>query len=134
MWDALSLELLGTSFICIDLPGHGASSFNGLINVEKGMEELAYAVVEVLDSLNIRDFNIVGHSLGGYVALEVKRIRKNCKKLVLLNSNYGEDSPAKIVDRKRIASIVKNQNPYLFKRQYTPSFQIPLQIKMKFQI
>ena len=64
MWDALSLELLGTSFICIDLPGHGASSFNELINVEKGMEELAYAVVEVLDSLNIRDFNIVGHSLG----------------------------------------------------------------------
>ena len=95
MWDALSLDLLGISFICIDLPGHGGSSFNGFTNVEKGMEELAFAVIEVLESLNIHDFNIVGHSLGGYVALEVKRIRNNCKKLVLLNSNYSEDSPSK---------------------------------------
>ncbi|MDB4649283.1 alpha/beta hydrolase [Crocinitomicaceae bacterium] len=125
MWDALSLELLGTSFICIDLPGHGASSFNGLINVEKGMEELAYAVVEVLDSLNIHDFNIVGHSLGGYVALEVKRIRRNCKKLVLLNSNYGEDSPAKIVDRKRIASIVKKSKSLFIQKAIPSLFSNP---------
>ena len=62
MWDALSVVLFGAYVICVGFPGHGASSFNELINVEKGMEELAYAVVEVLDSLNIRDFNIVGHS------------------------------------------------------------------------
>ena len=125
MWDALSLDLLEISFICIDLPGHGGSSFNEFTNVEKGMEELAFAVIEVLESLNIHDFNIVGHSLGGYVALEVKRIRNNCKKLVLLNSNYSEDSPAKILDRKRIASIVKKSKSLFIQKAIPLLFSNP---------
>lgn len=130
MWDALSLDLLEISFICIDLPGHGGSSFNGFTNVEKGMEELAFAVIEVLDSLNIHDFNIVGHSLGGYVALEVKRIRKNCKKLVLLNSNYWADSPEKRLERGRVASLAKTSKS-LFINKAIPSLFTDAELNKK---
>jgi pimeloyl-ACP methyl ester carboxylesterase len=130
MWDALSLDLLEISFICIDLPGHGGSSFNGFTNVEKGMEELAFAVIEVLDSLNIHDFNIVGHSLGGYVALEVKRIRKNCKKLVLLNSNYWADSPEKRLERERVASLAKTSKS-LFINKAIPSLFTDAELNKK---
>jgi pimeloyl-ACP methyl ester carboxylesterase len=60
--------------IAIDLPGHGQSSdavdplrtynFNGY----------ADALCEVIGSLGVDRFSILGHSLGGHVALEVMRL------------------------------------------------------------
>ncbi len=52
--------------IALDLPGHGGSSKA----VDRGsIEELGQAVVDVMDSLELGPAHLVGHSLGGAVAL-----------------------------------------------------------------
>jgi 2-succinyl-6-hydroxy-2,4-cyclohexadiene-1-carboxylate synthase len=105
MWDYLSLNELNVQLIQIDLPGHGASSC--LTNEPPSMNEMAKEVLKVVAELNLEHFSIVGHSMGGYVALEVQAISSNCERVVLLNSNFWSDSPEKRNDRRRIAQIVQ---------------------------
>ena len=75
----------GYSVLAIDLPGHGKSSFSPI----KDIPCLSYPVNEVLKVLNkleIKEYNIIGHSLGGYISLELKKIDPRCKKNILLNN------------------------------------------------
>jgi pyruvate dehydrogenase E2 component (dihydrolipoamide acetyltransferase) len=54
--------------VAIDLPGHGGSEKR----VERGdVTGLAQAVVEVLQALGIERAHLVGHSLGGAIALDM---------------------------------------------------------------
>jgi len=106
MWDYLPLNELNFQAIQIDLPGHGASAC--LTNEPPSMQEMAKEVLKVVAELNLEHFSIVGHSMGGYVALEVQAISSNCEKVVLLNSNFWSDAPEKRNDRRRVAQIVQN--------------------------
>jgi pimeloyl-ACP methyl ester carboxylesterase len=104
MWDDLSLESLGFQLIFIDLPGHGQSD---LLTGEgdPSMAQMAGLVAEVLSDLGIEKFDVVGHSMGGYVALELKQILQGCGRVVLLNSNFWSDSEEKKRDRIRVADL-----------------------------
>ena len=112
MWDYLKLEKMNFQSILIDLPGHG-DSLNEDEDVPS-IEYMAFKVKEVLIHLNINDFSVVGHSMGGYVSLVLKnelnisssRFILNCSKVVLLNSNFWEDSEDKKRDRLRILNII----------------------------
>lgn len=130
MWDYLSLDRISSTSICIDLPGHGESMFSGFMQLENGVEELAFAVLELLEHLEIRSFNIVGHSLGGYVALEIKRLNEACKKVILLNSNYWADSPEKQLERERVASLAKTSKS-LFINKAIPSLFTDAELNKK---
>ena len=102
MWKDLPLETLKIQSILIDLPGHGSSPLSDEFSKNRSVGQMADEVIELIDHLGIKEFNIVGHSMGGYVALEVKNKRPLCQKVVLLNSNYWEDAVPKKRDRKRI--------------------------------
>ena len=119
MWENLSNENAGFKSLLIDLPGHGGSSFTP----PSSAPCLSYPVREILsfiNSLEIDRYHIVGHSLGGYIALRIKKEDPRCKKVILLNSNNWEDSDSKKKDRIRIADIVfKSKN--LFINQAVPS-------------
>ena len=52
--------------ITVDLPGHGLSE---LKTDSCSIDEMAQAVNKLVDHLKIERINIVGHSMGGYVAL-----------------------------------------------------------------
>lgn len=88
--------------ICVDLPGHGASEF--VENVE--IVQMAELVQEVLDALGVLNYAVIGHSMGGYVALELLNHDPRCERIVLMNSNTWSDDPQKQVDRKRVAELV----------------------------
>jgi pimeloyl-ACP methyl ester carboxylesterase len=103
MWEFLITQQIPFQAICIDLPGHGASM---LTDHSPSLDFMADEVMNVLLHLTITEFNVVGHSMGGYVALLIKEKRKECKKIVLLNSNFWEDAPEKKLDRIRVADIV----------------------------
>lgn len=67
--------------IAIDLPGHGASSKEASGSVE----ELASAVQATLDQLGVSRAMLVGHSLGGAIALEIARAHpERVARLVLI--------------------------------------------------
>lgn len=104
MWKdvAKEVENLGKQSIVIDLPCHGKSRFE---RESISITEMAEAVDALLSELELSDVALVGHSLGGYVGLELLRIRPI--NLTLLHSNFWEDSDDKKNDRDRVISIVK---------------------------
>ena len=106
MWDAFVPELSKRNrIITIDLLGHGKTESLGYIQT---MEENADVVHEVLSKLRIRKAILVGHSMGGYVALAFAELYpEKMKGLVLLNSTSKEDSPERKKNRDRAIKAVK---------------------------
>ena len=91
--------------ICIDLLGHGQTDCLGYIH---SMEDMADAVHQVISELKIRKAIIVGHSMGGYVALAFAELYPEMMKgLVLLNSTSRADSDERIANRTRAIKAVK---------------------------
>jgi pimeloyl-ACP methyl ester carboxylesterase len=105
MWEPLNLSNIPGTHILIDLPGHGNSPLVDTVN-EPSIRFMADEVEKVLVHLNIQDYRIVGHSMGGYVAIALLA-HAACKpsRVTLLNSNYWSDSEAKQADRVRVARI-----------------------------
>lgn len=136
MWDHLSLNSLDFTKVFIDLPGHGNSP---LVTGEgdPSIAEMAAHVIATLDALNITDFDVVGHSMGGYVSLELKKGMIGCRRVVLMNSNFWEDSVEKKRDRVRVADLalkakdllIQQAIPGLFFRKEHDSEHIQFLIK-----
>jgi pimeloyl-ACP methyl ester carboxylesterase len=91
--------------ITIDLLGHGETECLGYVH---SMEDNADAVHAVLAELRIRKALLVGHSMGGYVALAFAELYpENVKGLVLLNSTARADSEERKLNRDRAIRAVK---------------------------
>lgn len=91
--------------ISIDLLGHGNTEPLGYIH---SMEDNADAVHAVLSELKIRKAVLVGHSMGGYVALAFAELyADNVKGIVLLNSTSRADSDERKANRDRAIKAVK---------------------------
>ncbi|CAN5368893.1 alpha/beta hydrolase [soil metagenome] len=94
--------------IAIDLPGHGKSDCIGYV---QKMEMMADVVKEVMDQLKLRRYILVGHSMGGYVALAfAERYSENLRGLCLFHSSALSDSAEKKLDRDRGVKLTK-RNP-----------------------
>ena len=65
-WPAEMRRLPGASVYALDLPGHGRSTGAG----RRTIGEYVAVLVSFLDTLGLADAVIVGHSMGGAVALE----------------------------------------------------------------
>lgn len=103
--------------IAIDLPGHGNSESIGYLH---SMELMADCVFEVLRTLKVRKAQIIGHSMGGYVALAfLEKYPDNCKSITLFNSTADCDSDSKKADRTRSIDVIK-KNFSLYVHQVIP--------------
>ncbi|MHA7942691.1 alpha/beta fold hydrolase [Formosa sp. 3Alg 14/1] len=106
MWKRIAPVLAKKNrVICIDLLGHGETACIGYIHT---MDMMADAVQTVLNHLKIRRYHIVGHSMGGYVALVLaERLPDNIKGLVLLNSHAKPDQEDRVKLRNRAIQAAK---------------------------
>lgn len=106
MWQELVPELSQKNrIITIDLLGHGDSACLGYVH---SMEDNAEMVAVVLSKLRIRKAVLVGHSMGGYVALAFAELYpEKIKGLVLLNSTSKADSEERKANRDRAIKAVK---------------------------
>jgi len=118
MWNALVPILSKRNrVITIDLFGHGKTKNLGYIHT---MEEQATMVRELLKSLNIRKATLIGHSMGGYIALAFANLfPKNTKGICLMNSTAYPDTAEKKINRDRAIEVVK-QNHQTFVRISIP--------------
>lgn len=92
--------------ITLDLLGHGNTD---CLSYQHSMEDQADLVYHVLHELRIRKCVIIGHSMGGYVALAFAELYAEFMKgLVLLNSTPLEDSPERKTNRGRAIKAVKH--------------------------
>ncbi len=105
MWDEIKPALLKRNrVVCIDLLGHGQTECMGYVHT---MELMAETIEAVLQHLKIRKIILVGHSLGGYVALALaERYPDAIKGLVLLNSTTRADSNERKLLRDRAIQAV----------------------------
>lgn len=106
MWQNLVPELSQKHrIITIDLLGHGESACLGYVH---SMEENAEVVQAVLSKLRIRKAILVGHSMGGYVALAfAEMFPTKVKAFVLMNSTSKADSEERKTNRDRAIKAVK---------------------------
>ena len=106
VWEPL-IKLLKKNYrvVALDLPGHGISEVKGEIHT---MEFLADVVVGVMDALKIGKCTLIGHSMGGYVALAVaERYAQRLDGLVLFHSTPNPDSEQKKTDRTREIELIE---------------------------
>ena len=106
MWKAILPELSKKNrIISIDLLGHGGTECLGYVH---SMEDQADAVHHVLHELKIRKAVLIGHSMGGYVALAFAELYPdNVKGIVLVNSTARADSEERKKNRDRAIIAVK---------------------------
>lgn len=91
--------------VTLDLPGHGISVVTGECHT---MEFLADTVAEGLKALGIERCTLVGHSMGGYVALAFcERHPEMLDGVVLLSSTPNPDTEEKAENRRREIALVR---------------------------
>ena len=106
MWDAyLPLLTQKNRIITIDLLGHGETECLGYVHAMEDQADMIYAV---LMYLKIRKTVLIGHSMGGYVALAFAELYPDyVKGLFLLNSTSRADSDERKKNRDRAIVAVK---------------------------
>ncbi len=106
MWNDYAAKL-GSEFnvITIDLLGQGES---GNVGYAHSMHEHAAAVAAVLATEGVEHCTIIGHSMGGYVALAVAENFPNLvAALLLFHSTAYPDPEEKKLDRQRVIALIQ---------------------------
>ena len=105
MWDFLLERFPDRQYIVPDLPGHGSS---GMPEDFHSMRSLANVCLDILDALEVEKIDIIGHSLGGYVACELAQCApERVGSLMMFHSTSCEDAEEKKALRDRAIEMVK---------------------------
>lgn len=106
VWDSfIPLLYKEVRVVTLDLPGHGISVVAGEMHT---MEWLSDVVADTLCALGIGRCTLVGHSMGGYVALAFcEHHPEMLEGLVLLSSTPDADTPEKQTNRLREIALVR---------------------------
>lgn len=106
LWDEVAPLLVDTFDIIIpDLRGFGNST---MIDLPHSMDDYASDIASLLDHLNIQKAVIVGHSMGGYVALAFARLYpERVRGLGLVSSQVLADAPERKEGRYKSAADVE---------------------------
>lgn len=100
MFDAFIPEITKTNrIITVDLLGHGNTPCIGYVHT---MEDQAEMIKSLITQLNVSKVIVIGHSMGGYIALALMDLYPNLVEgLILLNSSAMEDSHERKINRNR---------------------------------
>ena len=127
IWDAL-VNKLSRQYRCIqiDFPGFGK---NKQAEFPERLEILASPLEELRQQLCLEEFNIIGHSMGVYIGLAwLNLARVSPKAFICVNGNVYQDSPERLVERKRSISLVSRHKEAYIKMAIKGLF-LPEQLK-----
>jgi pimeloyl-ACP methyl ester carboxylesterase len=119
MWRHFA-DSLSTQYrvLCPDLPGFGASPITHPITC---IEDVAEQLEEWMDALQIQHPIVLGHSLGGYVALALlERMGDRIKAIGLLHSTAYADDLEKKELRNRVIIFLKKHGAAKFVSSFVP--------------
>jgi len=69
-WKPFVAHLSGQPALALDLPNHGKSALENIAS----LQDLAQRVLQTLDAHGVQNFHLLGHSLGGAVALALAQL------------------------------------------------------------
>jgi pimeloyl-ACP methyl ester carboxylesterase len=119
IWEGY-VERLSDEFrvITLDLPGFGKSE---PLKSPFTLEQVASTLLDFLRKNDLEKVNIVGHSLGGYVALAmVKNSPDLFASLVLFHSTAYADSAEKKASRSKVVEFVQKNGAIPFASGFIP--------------
>jgi pimeloyl-ACP methyl ester carboxylesterase len=121
MWKNVVPELSKRNRIIVfDLLGHGKSDCIGYVH---SMELFAETIEVLLKHLQIRKCVLVGHSLGGYVALAfAEKHPQKIKGLCLMNATSNEDDKERKSLRTRAIKMIQNNFTNMIHMSFTNLF------------
>jgi pimeloyl-ACP methyl ester carboxylesterase len=84
-WSPFFERLAASSAVCVpDHPGFGRSQPRGLVEI---VADLAYVYLDFIEKTGMKNVHVVGHCIGGWVAMEMAvRSPSSIGRLTLLNS------------------------------------------------
>jgi pimeloyl-ACP methyl ester carboxylesterase len=117
-WEALLPHLEGADVILPDLRGFGESA---VVDGAYTMADMADDVIALLDALKIEKAAFVGHSMGGYVALEIARKHsRRVSGLGLVSTQALPDAPERKAGRYATAEQVGAQGSVVVAEAMAP--------------
>ena len=121
MWNAFVPEFSKKHrVIAIDLLGHGQTECLGYVH---SMEDQADMIHHVLHELKIRKAVLVGHSMGGYVALAVaEKYPQKIKGMCLMNATSIEDDAERKTLRLRANKMIQKNFENMVRMSFTNLF------------
>ncbi|WP_171597327.1 alpha/beta fold hydrolase [Marinifilum caeruleilacunae] len=105
--------------ITVDLPGHGDSE---LKCDSCSIDQMAEAVNHLAEHLKLKKINIIGHSMGGYVALAFADLfGEKLESFCLFHSTPNPDTDEKRNNRKKEIELVKSGKKELICKTSIPN-------------
>ena len=109
--------------ICPDLPGFGKSP---IAKKPFSLQQIGDTIVRWLQSQDIKNTIVIGHSLGGYIALEIlKNHPKFALGIGLFNSSAKADAPEKKENRDKLIQFISKHGVEPFLQTFVPSLFYP---------
>ena len=123
MWTDFEKELSKTfNVYCLDLPGFGDFHYD-----VSGLEikEIAAIVNNEISKIQLDEYVLIGHSLGGYIALEIaKQFPQKIKGLGLFHSTVFSDSEERILKRNDVIKFIEKHGSAKFVKSFIPQLFI----------
>jgi pimeloyl-ACP methyl ester carboxylesterase len=122
VWGGFASRLAeGYRVIAVDLPGHGGSASRG---EEQTMDILAEAVHELLQEAGAGRVFMVGHSMGGYVALTFARLFPEMLSGFCLFHSHPFPDSREVMDKrnKEIAMVMEGKKELFYPASVTRMF------------
>ncbi len=119
IWDDFTDGLPSTfKHILVDMPGFGKSAN---LEAPKTIDAIAQQVKEVLDMEKTTQVSVVGHSMGGYVALSfIEQYPGLVTRLCMFHSQPYADDTAKKADRKKLMTFVEKNGTEPWMKEFYP--------------
>jgi pimeloyl-ACP methyl ester carboxylesterase len=109
-----------------DLPGSGASAFSEACG---SIDAMASAMRELLDAEGVVQAAVLGHSMGGYIALAMTEFfPQRVGALGLVHSTAFADSDEKKAARRKGIEFIKTHGTALFLAQTIPNLFAPFYV------
>ena len=122
VWAKLAPLLQGHRVIVPDLRGFGRSAPTGPFTIS----DLADDVAGVLDALKVASADIVGLSMGGYVAQELLRVAPHrIDRLILIDTKPDADTTEAQNKRNAMATLAKDQGAEAIADTMLPNMLAP---------
>lgn len=124
MWNDFKTDLIEEHerVLCPDLPGFGHSD----VVEDVTIEYMADAIKAILDNIQQEKAIVIGHSMGGYVALAfAKKYPEYLLGLGLINSHPYTDDDATKQNRRRGIEFIQTMGSPLYVKQLFPKLFPP---------
>lgn len=116
MWQEVLDAFEKTKTVChaIDLPGFGQNN-----TCVSSIGEMSDYVIAYMAEHNIAQAIVIGHSMGGYIALDMLQNYPNrCKAIGLIHSHAFADSEEKTSNRTKLIDFITKNGQHEFLKQF----------------